>query len=94
MQRQIHKWYSPNLNRDMEIVVYGHWGFALLMFPTAAADFLEYERFQLIDSIAGSLDSGKCKAFSINSINRESWLNDHMHPRDKAIRHQQYNQYI
>ncbi|HEY5564317.1 MAG TPA: alpha/beta hydrolase-fold protein [Rhodothermia bacterium] len=94
MQRQIHKWYSPNLNRDMEVVVYGHWGFALLMFPTAAADFLEYERFQLIDSIAGSLDSGKCKAFSINSINRESWLNNHMHPRDKAIRHQQYNQYI
>lgn len=78
----------------MEVVVYGHWGFGLLMFPTAAADYLEYERFQLIDSMAGSLDAGKCKAFSINSINRESWLNDHMHPRDKAIRHQQYNQYV
>ena len=78
----------------MEIAVYGHWGFALLMFPTAAADYLEYERFQLIDSIAGAIDGGKCKAFSINSINRESWLNDHMHPHDKAVRHQQYNQYI
>lgn len=94
MERQIHKWYSPNLHRDMEIAVYGHWGFALLMFPTAAADFLEYERFQLIDSIGWALDEGKCKAFSINSINRESWLNDHMHPHDKAVRHQQYNQYI
>lgn len=94
MERQIHKWYSPNLNRDMEIVVYGHWGFGLLMFPTAAADFLEYERFQLIDAIGGSLDAGKCKAFSINSINRESWLNNQMHPRDKAIRHQQFNQYV
>jgi esterase/lipase superfamily enzyme len=78
----------------MEIAVYGHWGFALLMFPTAAADFLEYERFQLIDSIAWAVDEGKCKAFSINSINQESWLNDHMHPHDKAVRHQQYNQYI
>ena len=34
------------------------------------------------------------KCFSINSINRESWLNDHMHPRDKSIRHQQFNSYV
>lgn len=78
----------------MEIAVYGHYGFGLLMFPTAAADFLEYERFQLLDAIRPMLEAGTCKAFSINSINRESWLNDHMHPRDKAIRHQQFNGYV
>ncbi len=78
----------------MEIVVYGHYGFALLMFPTAAADYLEYERFQLIDSIKPMIEQGKVKAFSINSINSESWLNSSMNPRDKAIRHQQYNRYI
>lgn len=94
MKREITKWYSPNLNKDMDAVVYGDYGFALLMFPTAAADFLEYERFQLIDAITPIIESGKCKAFSINSINSESWLNDEMHPRDKAVRHQQYNQYI
>ena len=94
MHREIHKWWSPNLNKDMEIAVYGHYGFGLLMFPTAAADFLEYERFHLIDAIAPHIDSGKCKAFSINSINNESWLNNHMHPRDKAIRHQQFNNYV
>lgn len=78
----------------MEIVVYGHYGFALLMFPTAAADFLEYERFKLIDSIGGFLGEGKIKAYSINSINMESWLNNNMHPADKALRHQQYNRYV
>ena len=94
MRREIHKWWSPNLNKDMEIVVYGHYGFALLMFPTAAADYLEYERFHLIEAIRPMIEGGKCKAYSINSINMESWLNDHMHPRDKALRHQQYNEYI
>jgi esterase/lipase superfamily enzyme len=94
MKREIHKWWSPNLHKDMEIVVYGHYGYALLMFPTAAADFLEYERFQLVDSIAPQINSGTVKAFSINSINKESWLNSGMHPADKALRHQQYNQYI
>ena len=78
----------------MEIVAYGHYGTALLMFPSAAADFLEYERFYLIDSIESLVDAGKFKVYSINSINSESWLNETMHPRDKAIRHQQYNQYI
>ena len=35
----------------MEVAVYGHFGFALLLIPTAAADYLEYERFLLIDAI-------------------------------------------
>ena len=94
MNREIHAWYSPNLHKQMEIAVYGHYGFALLMFPTAAADFLEYERFQLIDSIRPFIDSGKIKAFSINSINSESWLNKEMAPPHRALRHQQYNEYI
>lgn len=94
MQRLLDSWYSPSLGRQMEIATYGHIGFALLMFPSAAADYLEYERFYLIDSIQPMVDAGMCRVFSINSINSESWLNQGMNPRDKAIRHQQYNNYI
>ncbi|MCO6465590.1 MAG: hypothetical protein J5I53_03150 [Bradyrhizobiaceae bacterium] len=94
MRRDITTWWSPNLSKNMEIVAYGHYGPAILMFPSAAADYLEYERFYLIDAIKPVIESGKFKAYSINSINSESWLNDRMNPRDKAIRHQQYNQYI
>lgn len=94
MHREIHQWWSPSLGKDMPIAVYGHWGFALLMFPTAAADFLEYERFHMINALAPFIDSGKVKVFSINSINNESWMNFHMHPAHKAARHQQYNHYI
>ncbi len=94
MRREITSWWSPNLNKNMEIVAYGHYGNALLMFPSAAADYLEYERFYLIDSIKKYIEDGKFKVYSINSINSESWLNHEMHPRDKAIRHQQFNQYV
>ncbi len=94
MRRELFTWWSVNLGKKMEIAVYGHYGLALLLFPTAAADYLEYERFQLIDAIAPFLEAGTCKAFSINSINHESWLNSWMNPRDKAIRHQQYNAYV
>lgn len=94
MHKEVHKWWSSSLNKEMEIAVYGHYGFALLMFPTAAADYLEYERFGLIDSISSFINEGKIKVYSVNSINKESWLNEHMQPSHKAIRHQQYNEYI
>jgi esterase/lipase superfamily enzyme len=94
MQRIIDAWHSPSLNRQMEIVTYGHFGFPLLLFPTAAADFLEYERFQLIDAMRESIEAGKVKVFSINSINRDAWLNKQVHPRNKGIRQGAYNDYI
>lgn len=94
MQRFIDAWHSPSLNRQMEIVTYGDFGFPLLLFPTAAADYLEYERFQLIDAMREFIDAGKVKVFSINSINRDAWLNKQVHPYDKGIRQAQYNEYI
>src|SRR5262249_39788481 len=78
----------------MPIAVYGDFGMPLLLFPTAAADFEEYERFYLIDAIAPSIEGGKVKVFSINSINRDSWMNDHIHPGEAAYRHNQFDKYI
>lgn len=78
----------------MPIVTYGHYGFALLLIPTAAADYLEYERFQLIDALAPFIENGKMKVYSIDSMNKESWLNNEMHPPHKAIRHNQFNEYV
>jgi esterase/lipase superfamily enzyme len=94
MDRQLSGWFSPALQKDMPIAVYGHYGFALLLIPTAAADYLEYERFQLLDAISPFVEAGKIKVFSIDSINNESWMNRQMDPRHQSIRHQQWNQYV
>jgi esterase/lipase superfamily enzyme len=48
----------------------------------------------LIDTLAPFLESGKVKIFSINSINNESWLNNQMLGEHKAIRHNQFNDYV
>jgi esterase/lipase superfamily enzyme len=78
----------------MPIEIYGHFGFALLLLPTAAADYLEYERFGLIDAIGEFINSGKLKVFSINSINDESWMNKEMNGAYQAIRQNQFNEYV
>lgn len=94
MQRYLTSWYSPAVQKEMPIAVYGHYGFALLLVPTAAADYLEYERFEMIDALAPIIESGKVKVFSVNSMNNESWMNKHMLGEHKAIRHNQFNEYI
>ena len=94
MRKEITSWYSPALRREMPIASYGHYGFAILLIPTAAADYLEYERFQLIQSLEPIINSGKLRVFSIDSINKESWLNYQMEPAHRAIRHNEFNQYV
>ncbi len=94
MKKEITSWFSESLQKEMPLAVYGHYGFALLMIPTAAADYLEYERFQLIDSLSPYINAGRVKIFSVNSINQESWLNKEMPGEHKGIRHNQFNDYI
>ena len=94
MKREITSWFSPALQREMPIAVYGDYGFALLLIPTAGADYLEYERFQLLEHLKPYINGGKVKVFSVNSINKESWLNKEMLGEHKAIRHNQFNEYI
>jgi len=78
----------------MPIVAYGHSGFPLLMFPTAAADFLEYERFHLIDSVRHHIEAGRLRAYSVNSVNRYSLLNEHAPPHVKGELLSRYDRYV
>jgi esterase/lipase superfamily enzyme len=94
MERRINSWHSPALGMDMPIVAYGHAGYPLLMFPTAAADFLEYERFNLLDSISYHIEAGRLRAYSINSVNRYSLMNEGAPPWVKAELLTRYDRYI
>ena len=94
MERRTTSWFSPNLNIEMPLVAYGHAGLPLLMLPTAAADYLEYERFYLVDAIRQFIEQGRVRAYSINSVNRWSLLNEQMPPQMKAELLTRYDAYI
>lgn len=94
MRRDTTSWFSHNLGMDMPLVAYGDRGYPLLMFPTAAADYLEYERFLLVDVIKPFIENGLIRAYSINSVNRYSLLNDKASPQWKAELLTRYDRYI
>src|SRR4029079_6125099 len=94
MERRITSWFSKKLSSEMPLVAYGHAGQPLLMFPTAAADYLEYERFHLVDAIKNLIEAGRRDAYSINSGNRYSLLNEQMPPNLKAELLTRFDRYI
>ena len=94
MERRTTAWFSPNLSTEMPLVAYGHAGPPLLMFPTAAADYLEYERFYLVDAIKPFIEAGRLRAYSVNSVNRYSLLNEQMPAPLKAELLTRYDRYI
>ena len=94
MDRKIEGWHSPSLGQDMPIVSYGNWGHPVLLYPTAAADFLENERFGLIGAIAPAIDAGRVRVFSINSINNQSWMDRSLPVAEQARRQALYSRYV
>ena len=94
MERRTTGWYSHNLGMEMPLVAYGHAGYPLLMLPTAAADFLEYERFHLVESIRPLVEAGRVRAYSVNSVNRYSLMNEQAPPPWKGELLKRYDRYI
>src|SRR6185436_21159931 len=94
MERRTTTWFSPNLQMDMPLVAYGNSGQTLLMLPTAAADYLEYERFHLVDAIKPLIEAGRIRAYSINSVNRYSLLNEQMPANLKAELLTRFDRYV
>jgi esterase/lipase superfamily enzyme len=94
MRRHITGWYCPQLFREMPLVAYGHYGAPVLMLPTAAADYLEYERFQLVDSVRWFVEQGKTKLYSVDSVNKLALLNDGASPSEKLSWLRRYDGYL
>lgn len=94
MHREYHRWHSDRLGRDMGIVVHGHWGAPLIMFPTSGGDEQEYERHSLIAAIAGHIDAGRVKTFCVDVNHRDSFANAGAHPLHRSWMQRQYDSYI
>ncbi len=94
MERQIITIESQNLAREVDIAVYGHFGFTILLFSTFKDDCLENEENGLINSIKQYIDKGKIRVYSIPTNHEESWNNHQLSPEDKSKKHFEYNNFL
>ncbi len=94
MNREYHKWHSSRLGREMELLVFGHAGLPVLVFPTSGGRFYEFEDRGMVAAVAGKIDAGQLQFFCADSVNDESWYNRRALPRQRIARHMQYEEYL
>lgn len=94
MLREYHKWQSPVLGREMELLSFGHGGARVIVFPTSNGRFFDWENRGLIDTLSGHINKGWIQVFCVDSVDPESWFNQSVAPEARATRHLQYQDYI
>jgi esterase/lipase superfamily enzyme len=94
MNREYLRWYSQRLHRDMELLVFGHAGAKVLMFPTRDGRFWEYERLGLVNVLAEKLEAGQLQLYCIEGLAAESFYSLDRRPAERINRHAALEDYI
>jgi esterase/lipase superfamily enzyme len=94
MKEFYHKWYTPYLNRDFEMLVFGGSGYPIILFPTSEGRYYECKDHGLVSSADQLLDEGKIKIYCPDGIDFLSWDNYDIHPADRVKTHNAYEKVI
>ncbi len=78
----------------MELLVFGHAGPPMIVFPSSMGAFFEYEDRGMVGAVAHKLEHGRLQLFCVSSVDGESWYNRQVHPHQRVARHLQYENYL
>ena len=78
----------------MDLLVYGHAGMPVLVFPTSQGRFYEYENNGMIHAVWQKIEAGHLQFFCVDSVDSESWYNRGIHPHDRVRRQIAYENYL
>jgi esterase/lipase superfamily enzyme len=94
MNRDYHRWYSPILGRDMELLVFGRSGARVLTFPTRLGRFFDYENWGIVSSLRRHIDEGWIQLFCLDSVDSMTLYAWWRHPRERIAHHELYERYV
>jgi esterase/lipase superfamily enzyme len=78
----------------MDLLLFGHGGAPVIVFPTSQGRFFEWEDRGMISSLCEHLDKGWLQVCCVDSVDAESWYAYHLHPGARAWRHELYDRYL
>jgi esterase/lipase superfamily enzyme len=95
MHTEHHRWHSPALDgKPMDLVVYGHAGAKLFVFPTSMGTYREWPDRRMHHVLGDHLRNGWLQMYCLHHVHDESWYQDWKHPGARAWRHVQYDNYV
>jgi esterase/lipase superfamily enzyme len=94
MNREYYKGYSGRLGREMEMLIFGHAGLPVVVFPTSCGRFYDFEDRGMVAALDGKIDSGQLQLFCVDSVDAESWYNRKAAARWRIARQMRYEESI
>ncbi|WP_439474967.1 esterase family protein [Algoriphagus formosus] len=94
MKEEYFKWYSPHLNREVQMLTFGHAGYPVVVFPTSKGSFHENRDMGLIGSAQWFIEQGLVQIFCPESNDADSFYNRNIHPHQRIQNHVAYDKMI
>jgi esterase/lipase superfamily enzyme len=94
IHEEYHKWHSPSIGRDFEMLVFGHSGRPVILFPTSKGSYYQNKDEGMIESAHWFLENGKIRIYCPDSIDALSWYNKSEPPSVRAWNHTCYDKLI
>lgn len=94
MNREYYKSWSNHLQRDMELLIFGHAGAKVLIFPSRLGRFYEYEKLGIVELLKHKIEQGWLQLYCVDSIDSESFYCNWAHPSGRIKRHIDFEKYI
>jgi len=94
MRRDQFGWHTHRLPCPARVVRFGHWGTPVLLYPTAGGDCEEAERQGLIGALAGLIDAGRIKVYTIDSVAGQHWISRQHSPEYCSLVQNLFDAYV
>ncbi len=78
----------------MDLLVFGHAGARMLVFPSSMGKFFEWEDQGMIEALSEHLERGWLQLYCVDSVDSDSWYAKWKHPADRAFYHSRYDAYL
>ena len=78
----------------MDLLVFGHAGARVIVFPSSMGRFFEWEDQGMIAALGEHLENGWLQLYCVDSVDADSWYAKWKHPADRAFYHGRYDAYV
>jgi esterase/lipase superfamily enzyme len=94
VNREVAEIWSDAIGTAGTVIRYGHWGRAVLAFPSERGRAWDFEDNGMIGAMATLLDAGRLKVYCVDSYDTASWSNQEIGVEERARQHERYESWI
>jgi esterase/lipase superfamily enzyme len=94
MNREVTELWSDAIGAAGTVIRYGHWGRAVLAFPSEQGKAWDFENNGMVGAVSNLIDEGRLKLYCVDSYDAASWSNQNIPLEERARQHGRYESWM